>query len=221
MRGASVSADSGVRADVENELRSDRAVDASWIGVTVRSGVVTLTGFAGSYIEKVRAEDDAKRVPGARAIANDIKVRWPSDWAETGPAIVRRAVDAIRQEIPYADDLKVSFCDGWLTLQGRVEWGFERRQAEHAVRGLPGVRGITTLVTLHPPEEEPDLRETIIEALRDHATIDAESIMVEADHDVVTLRGTVRSWAEKDAVEEAVRHTPGVADVDDRLVVRS
>jgi osmotically-inducible protein OsmY len=219
MRGAR--ADSGVRADVENELRLDRTVDASWIGVTVRGGVVTLTGFAGSYIEKVRAEDDAKRVPGAKAIANDITVRWPSDWAATGPAIVRRAVDAIRHEVPYADDLKVSFCDGWLTLHGRVEWLIERRQAEHAVCGLPGVHGITNLVTLHPPEEEPDLRETIVEVLRDHAAIAAESIMVEADHDVVTLRGTVRSWAEKDAVEEVVRHAPGVAGVDDRLVVRS
>lgn len=213
--------DSGIRADVENELQLDRAIDASWIGVTVHGGVVTLTGFAGSYIEKVRAEDDAKRAPGARAIANDIKVRWPSGWAETGPAIVRRAVDAIRQEIPYADDLKVSFCDGWLTLRGRVEWGFERRQAEHAVRRLPGVRGITNLVTLHPPEEEPDLREMVIEALRDHAAINAESIMVDADHEAVTLRGTVQSWAEKDAVEEAVHHVPGVASVDNRLVVRS
>lgn len=220
MRGGSTRADSGIRADVERELRADRAVDASWIGVTVHGGVVTLTGFAGSYIEKVRAEDDAKRVPGAKAIANDIKVRWPSDWAETGPAVLRRAVDAVRQEIPYADDLKFSFCDGWLTLQGRVAWGFERRQAEQAVRGLPGVRGVTNLVTLHPPEEEPDLRETVIEVLRDQAAIDPQSIWVEADHDVVTLRGTVRSWAEKDAVDEAVRHTPGVAGVDDRLVVR-
>lgn len=214
-------ADSGIRTDVESELQLDRAVDASWIGVTVRGGVVTLTGFAGSYIEKVRAEDDAKRVSGARAVANDIQVRWPSSWAQTGPAIVRRAIDAIREEIPYADGLKVSLCDGWLTLQGRVERGFERRQAEHAVRGLPGVRGITNLVTLHPPEAEADLEETILEVLREEAAIDAEGLTVEVDGDIVALKGRVRSWAERGAVEEAVRHVPGVASVDNRIEVRS
>lgn len=214
-------ADSGIRADVEDELQLDRAVDASWIGVTVRGGVVTLTGFAGSYIEKVRAEDDAKRVPGARAVANDIQVRWPSSWAATGPAVVRRAVDAIREEVPYADALKVSFCDGWLTLQGRVDRGFERRQAEHAVRRLPGVRGITNLVTLHPPESEPDLEEKILEVLREDAAFDAEGLMVKVDGDIVTLKGPVRSRAERDAVEEAVRHMPGVAGVDNRIEIGS
>lgn len=214
--------DSDIKNDVENLLRLDRDIDATRIAVTVRDGVVMLTGIANSSVEKMKAADSAKYADGAAAIANDIQVHWPSSSEPTGPEIVRNAVDAIQRELPYSGgSIMVTSSDGWVTLEGHVERDFLRREAETAVRRLPGMKGVTNLITLRPPAASPDIKEMILESFRRHVELDVQSIVVEADDDSVTLKGTVRSLAEREEVERAVRSTPGVAHIENRLVVRA
>jgi osmotically-inducible protein OsmY len=131
--------DSEIKQDVEWELKWDREIDATDIAVAVKDGVVTLSGFVRSYLHKPQAEIDAKRVPGVRAVANDIQVRLPTSSMRPDPEIARDAVAALQREVPgSAERIKVIVKDGWVTLEGAVEWDWERKKAEHAIQQLWG-----------------------------------------------------------------------------------
>jgi osmotically-inducible protein OsmY len=212
--------DIDIQRDVEAELQWDPDVDPLNIAVAVKDGVVTLTGFVRSYIEKWQAERDAKRVSGVVAVANDIEVILPASSQRPDPEIARDAVAALKHELPYSyEKMKVIVKDGWITLEGTVEWNYQRTRAEEAVRHISGVKGITNLILLKPSVTPSEIKAKIEEAFRRSAEIDAARVTVETNGSEVILTGTVRSWAEREEAERVAWLAPGVTRIDNRIMI--
>ena len=212
--------DADIKRDVEDELRWDPDIDATDIAVAVHNGVVQLSGFVRSYPQKTQAERDAKRVAGVVGVANDIEVRLPVIDQRPDADIVRDAVSALKTELPYSsENIKVIARDGWLTLEGAVEWNYARERAESAVKRLRGAKGVTNSITLKPKAAPFEIRRKIEDAFRRSAELDASRITVEANGSEVVLRGTVKSWAERQEAERTAWAAPGVTKVDNRIAI--
>jgi osmotically-inducible protein OsmY len=213
--------DSEIKRDVEKELQWDADLDAGDITVAVANGVVALNGFVHSLREKRQAEAAAKRVVGVRGVANDIKVRWPIIHARPDPEIAREIVDQIQSLLPDSwQQIRVVVDDAWVTLEGHVEMYQEWDKAEGAALGVRGVKGVTNLIQLQPRLQPSDIKEQIKDAFRRSALIDANSVTVEVNGGEVILKGTVRSWAEREEAERTAWRAPGVAKVDNRIVIQ-
>lgn len=212
--------DKEIQQEVLHELEWEPQVSSTEIGVAVKDGIVTLTGFVDSYVKKYNAERAAKRVYGVKAVANDLEVKLPSANEKTDPEIARAAVQALESRflVPH-DKIKATVRNGWITLEGEVQWQFQKESAESAVRQLMGVKGITNLITVKAPVSVADVKAKIEEALRRNAELDARRIMVDANGSKVTLRGTVRAWAEREEAERAAWRAPGVTEVEDLISV--
>ena len=212
--------DMEIQQDVVAELKWDPSLRDDDVAVSVRDGVVTLAGFVDSYSDKWRAERVASKVKGVRGIANDLEVRLPARASRTDPEIARAAVDALKWNINVPDDrITVKVSNGWVTLEGDVDWYFQKEAAERAVRDITGVKGVTNLVALRSRTSPTDLKERIREALQRAALFDADRITVEVQGTKAVLRGTVRSYAEMVEAERAVRNAPGITEVENRLTV--
>ena len=212
--------DSDVKRDVEFELRWTPALDPTDIGVAVKNGVVTLTGFVRIYLEKFEAEKAVKRVSGVVGVANDLEVRIPSGDERPDPEIARDAVAAIKSWLPLSwESIKVTVKSAWVTLEGTAEWNYQRESAEKAVRQVRGVKGVTNLITLKPKVAPSEIKQKIEEAFRRSAEVDANRITVEANGSEIILKGTVRSWAERQEAERAAWAAPGVTKVENRIVI--
>jgi osmotically-inducible protein OsmY len=212
--------DHDIRRDVEDELRWDPDLDPTDIAVAVNSGVVTLAGFVRSYMQKYQAEAAAKRVAGAVGVVNDLEVRLPGIDERPDPEIARDAIARIKSELPFSwEKIRVVVKNGWLTLEGEVEWNYQRQRAEEAVRRVRGLKGVTNSIEVKPRVAPMEIRRKIEEALRRAAELDTSRITVETTGNEVILRGTVRSWAERQEAERAAWAAPGVAKVDNRIIV--
>jgi osmotically-inducible protein OsmY len=212
--------DSEIERDVREELRWDPDLDAEDIAISVKNGVVTLAGFTHSYTDRLEAELAAKRVAGVHAVANDIEVRLPAIDQRPDPDIAKDAIAALKSELPISHDrIKVIVKDGWITLEGTAEWQYQKTSAETAVRKVKGVKGITNVITVKPKVEPSELKRKIQDAFKRNAEVDADRITVEANGSVVTLKGTVRSWSEREEAERIAWSAPGITNVEDRIVV--
>jgi len=215
-------ADSDIKRDVEEELKWEPNVDATDIAVAVKNGVVTLTGFVRSYAHKLAAERATKSVAGVVGLANDIEVRLPGADARPDPEIAREIAAELKLWLPYsAEHIKAVVKNGWVTLEGEVEWNYQRDHAERAVRWIKGVNGVSNLIRLKPraTPSPTEIKHKIEEAFRRSALVDANRVTVEASGREVMLRGTVRSWAERQEAERAAWAAPGVIRVDNRITV--
>ena len=212
--------DSEIEKNVKAELEWDPDLDATDIAVSVKNGVVTLAGFVKSYTDKYEAEAAAKRVAGVVAVANDIEVRMPSVDERPDPDIAREAAAAIKSQLPISSEhIKIIVKNGWVTLEGEVEWQYQRQTAENVVRRIKGVKGVSNTILLRPRAEPTEVKRKIQEALRRSAEVDANRIEVEARGGEVILKGTVRSWIEREEAERAAWAAPGVTKVEDRILV--
>jgi osmotically-inducible protein OsmY len=212
--------DEEIQRDVLEELKWDMRVRPNEVGVSVRDGIVTLTGWVDSYMKKLAVEDAAHRVHNVKAVVNDIEVRLPGSAERTDADLAAAVINALRWDagIP-AGKLDVTVNQGWVTLKGEVEYGFQKKDAERAIRHIAGIRGTTNLITVKPPVLPTDLKQQIERELIRNAETDAKNIMVEVQGSKVILRGKVRSYAEKKAAEEAAWSAPGVSEVENRIIV--
>jgi len=213
--------DSTIQKDVIDEVRWDPRILSREIGVAAKEGVVTLTGAVTSYAEKWAAERAAERVVGVKAVASELEVVLPAQHTMTDSALAHRIVEAFKWDIQVPDDkIKVLVRDGWVQLDGQLEWQYQKDAAARAVRNITGVRGLTNSITLSPPAVSAyDVSKKIKAALHRQAEAEADRISVTTSEHVVTLQGTVPTFADRRAIEWAAWSAPGVREVHDELRV--
>jgi osmotically-inducible protein OsmY len=217
---ATLASDVIIQHEVLAELKWDARVSPAEIGVSVRDGVVTLTGRVGSFLKSWAAERAAHRVRGVKAVANDIEVRLPRASERTDAEIAGTVVNALQSDAGLpADKIKVTVEKGLVTLRGEVEWQFQKLDAGRVVRRLTGVRGVTNLIKVNPSVTPTEVKSSIEQALIRSVKTDAERIAVEVEASKVVLKGTVRSVAEKNEAERAAWMAPGVTHVENKISV--
>lgn len=212
--------DTQLRDDIQAELNWAPDIKTSDIGVIVKDGVVTLTGHLASYAEKYAVERAVQRVHGVKALAVELTVKLPFDNQRTDADIALAAERALEWNVLVPDDkIRPMVEKGWLSLNGEVEWEYQRSAAEVAVRNLMGVTGVSNLVKVKPKVSPADVEKKIHDALSRQADREARKLSILVDGSHVTLRGTVHSWTERDAVQGAAWATPGVTVVVNNLLV--
>lgn len=212
--------DSQIQKDVIDELRWDPSISEKEIGVAVEGGVVTLSGFVPSYAERIAAEAAVQRVAGVKALAADLVVRLPADKTRSDTDIAHKVVDALEWDVLVPEgQIRTHVVEGWITLEGEVDWQYQKEAATSAIRNLSGVRGVTNSLKVKSLASPLDVSRRITDALRRSAELDAKAVRVAVRDGVVTLAGTVRSWSERRDAERAAWSAPGVTNVIDELTI--
>lgn len=212
--------DLSLRNAILDELQFQPAIDAANIGVTVDNGVVTLSGHVSSYAQKISAERAVKSLKGVRAVAEEIQVRPEKGAGTADDTIANRALKIINWSSDVPDgDIKIIVQDGWVTLEGEVDWQYQKETVERAVRKLSGVVGIHNDLTLRPRVDAGNIQRCIEEALKRNAEVDAEGIHVKVQGDVVKLEGRVHLWRQRQIAERAAWSVPGVKEVIDHILL--
>ena len=212
--------DSDLKKNVELELNWEPSVNATDIGVAVKDGVVALTGQVDSYWERSAAERATGRVSGVKGLANDLEIRLPYASGRSDEDVARAALNRLDWSVTVPKDrVKVKVSQGWLTLEGTLDWQFQKEAAEEAVQNLLGVKGATNQIQVKPQISKAEVKGAIEAALKRNAVVDASRITVQTEGDTVILRGTVRSWIERDEAMHAAWRAPGVRSVDNRIMI--
>ena len=210
-----------IQKDVQDAIKWEPLLNAAEIGVTVKDGVVTLTGTVDSYSKKTEAEDAAKNVAGVTAVIEKIEINYNTGWGKKDDnEIATEVVSALKWNwrIPSAD-VKVKVEDGWITLTGELQWNYQKEAAKDAVKNLLGVMGVANNITIKSGTQDQIEKRDIESALRRNCSIHAENITVRTSNHKATLTGTVDSWYQKNEAARMAWNAPGVWTVDNELVV--
>jgi osmotically-inducible protein OsmY len=215
-----VRSDADIQQDVLEEMSWEQHINVSDIGVSVKEGVVTLTGLVDDYLMRLAAQNAALRVKGVHAVANDIEVRLHTSAERTDSDLALAALYALKWDAAIQTDrLDVTVSHGYVTLKGEVEWPYQREAAERAIRRLAGIKGMTNWVTLAVHATPSDIKQQIEKALVRNAETDAHHITVEVHGHTATLKGQVRSFAEKLAAERTALLATGIATVNNEIKI--
>lgn len=211
-----------IQNDVLSELKWVPFITASEIGVAVKNGVVTLSGTVDSYLKKTTAEKTAKRVGGVKAVAEEIEVKTTGSLTKNDTQIAEAVLNTLKWNSALNEEkIKIKVEDGIVTLDGEVDWEFQKKSAQVQIEDLIGVKRIINNITIKTTVPTKDLKQKISDAFHRSATLDSEKIRVESIGSKVVLKGIVRSWAEKNDAENAVWAAPGVNVVDNQLEIKS
>lgn len=214
--------DSEIQKDVIDEIGWEPLLHENEVGVSVKNGIVTLSGTVDSYAKKIAAENAAKRVAGVKAVAEDILIEYTSDGKRSDSAIAGAVVDALKWHSAMKENkIRVKVENGWVTLEGDVEWEFQKNSARYMVENLYGVNGITNLIRIKPSASPVEITRKINAAFHRSATLDSGKIQVGVNGSKVTLSGKVRSYSEKKDAENAAWLAPGVTEIENKLEIDS
>jgi osmotically-inducible protein OsmY len=215
-----IRSDAEIQQDVLEELSWDPHINVSDIGVSVKEGIVTLTGLVENYLTRLAAQNAALRVKGVHAVANDIEVRLHTSAERTDSDLALAALYALKWDAAIqTDKLDVTVSHGYVTLKGEVDWPYQREAAERVIRRLSGIKGVTNWVTVAPHTTPGDIKQKIERALVRNAETDAHRITVEIHGHTATLKGQVRSFAEKIAAERTALSAPGITTVTNQIKI--
>jgi osmotically-inducible protein OsmY len=211
--------DNEIKQQVLRELKWDSRIGWAQIGVEVMEGVVTLTGVVSSYAQKLAAQEAAHRISGVLDVANDVEVRPDGVFIRSDAEIALAVRHVLEWDALVPDErIKSTISDGWVTLEGDVDFWHQRENAERTVLRLEGIIGVTNEINVAPKRVDPkELLEEIEYALERRADREAERLRIEVNDGVVDLFGRVHSWQEKRAVLGSIGHAPGVSAVRDHL----
>lgn len=216
-----MSGDMQLKKHVEDELSWEPGVEAAAIGVAVKDAIVTLSGYVASFGEKRTAEQVVMRIRGVKALANEIEVKFLADSGRTDEDIARAAVSVLNWNSAIPENgIKVKVTHGWITLEGAVDWNYQRMSAERLTEDLMGVKGVTNLLTLKAAPVRADVKQRIESALKRNAEVDAQGIQVAVQGNTVILSGTATSLAERIAAERAAWKAGGVNIVENNILVK-
>ncbi|BBO32284.1 BON domain-containing protein [Lacipirellula parvula] len=214
--------DSQLKRDVIDELEWEPSIESSHIGVAASQGVIALTGTVSRYEEKTEAEKLAKSIAGVKAVANDLEVRLPGASERNDPEIAAAALNALKWSTSVPNDkVQVTVRDGWVTLDGALDWQYQRQAAQEAVCCLIGVKGVTNNTTIESKlkPKAADVKSKIEAAFKRKAEIDAGHVRVDTTGGLVKLKGNVDNWSEFTEAERIAWAAPGVVAVDNELTV--
>lgn len=211
--------DEEIQRNVLEQFKWHARIKPTEIGVTVNDGVVTLVGTVDSYTKKWNAEDAALRVKGVKAVANELEVKLPLSLVRNDEDIARAAMLALESSVDIPDTIKVAVEKGWVTLRGQIEWYYQKMEAEHKVRDIIGVKGVSNQIEVSPSVKPKDLKRRIEEALLRTVQSDARNIHVDVQDGKVILKGKVHSWFEKEEAKHEAWRAPGVREVVDELAI--
>jgi len=209
-----------IQKDVMEELKWQPFLHSSEIGVAVKDGIVTLSGIVDSYSKKLSAEKAVRNVTGVKAIAEDLQIGVSPSYRKTDAEIAQAVVNALKWHSAVPDDrIKIKVEDGVVTLEGELEWAYQRSNAKNAIQNLSGVRSVNNLIVIKPKISAYQLEQKISSAFLRSASIDANKVKVHVDGDKVTLTGKVRTFAESEDAEDAAWAAPGVFNVVNKLEI--
>ncbi len=212
--------DKQLKIDISEELKYEPRVRDEEIAIEVRDGVVTLMGSVPDYAQRLRAERAVERVAGVKAVAQELAVKVPNSHLRSDTDLAHQVVNTLEWDIEVPrDQIKAKVEDGWVTLEGEVEWQFQRNAPERAVRYLSGVRGVSNLLKVKAHASTYDVTQHITAALTRSAEADAKKIKVTTSGGKVTLTGNVRTWPERFDAQRAAWSALGVSEVDNFLAV--
>jgi osmotically-inducible protein OsmY len=212
--------DTELQQDIVAELHWEPSINATHIDVAVQDGVVTLTGFVFSFTEKWTAGHVVKGIAGVKAVADDLEVQLPGASERTDSDIARAALNALEwhTSVPH-DRIIVTVRNGWITLEGSVDWSYQKTVTGDAVRHLMGVKGVTNALTVQPKVAATAISAKIAEAFNRNAALEAQKIWVEVEGNKVILRGNLHSWLERAEAERVASAAPGVTEVENHINV--
>jgi len=210
-----------IQKDVQDAIKWEPLLNAAEIGVSVKDGVVTLTGLVDSYFKKAEAEEAAKNVAGVKAVVEKIEIKSNNSWDKKDDGeIASKIVNALKWNWPVPSDrIKVRVEKGWVTLEGELEWNYQKEAARNAVINLLGVTGVSNNITIKSETQEQIEKKDIESAFRRSWSLDDEDVTVKVSNHKVTLSGTVDSWYQKDEAARIAWNAPGVWEIDNKLVV--
>ncbi|MEK6480622.1 BON domain-containing protein [Catalinimonas sp. 4WD22] len=219
-----------MKAKSDHELQQDVMAELKWrfpishaeIDVSVNDGIVTLSGFTDSYFKKREAERSAEKIEGVKAIVEKFVVKLPGNSQHTDADIALAVSNALRWNVNVPDDkVKIIVNQAWVSLEGEVDWYYQKVAAEDAVEQLLGVSGVTNSIHVKAKVRPSDISENIKNAFRRHAQLDADRIHIVLDGSKAILKGKVRSLAEKKDAERATWLTPGISQIENQLEISS
>ena len=211
-----------LQKDVQDAIKWEPLLHAAEIGVIVKDGIVTLTGTVDSYSKKIEAETAAKKVAGVKAVVEDIDIDYGHFGVSTDEEVAMEIIKAFKSSISVPDEkVKVKVEDGWVTIDGTVNWDYQRRASKNAIVNLKGVKGVTNNIKINSELKDEVEKKEIEKALQRNWAINSDDIYVDVNNNEVKLSGVVDSFYEKDEAERIAWNAPGVWAVNNQLVVES